>query len=601
MKKILFYFHLSIIFSSILLAQDISSGIKLIKYEKFNEAKKTFNSLLNGKSKVEAYFYLGEIYFIEEKIDSAKIFYKKGMEADIDFPLNYAGMVRLNVLDGNDSEIAKNRNQAIDLDEENPKVYVVLADAYAHIKYYDTAMQFLNQALENKISDPDVYIMIGKVHLSKINGTEAIKNFEEALKLEPGNPEALTQKAKVYSLINNYTGAISLLEEAIAGDPAYSPAYNELAEVYANLKDYAKAAEYYAMYIDKSESTLEKQKRYASILYLNKEYEKAIAILEKLIQIETDNSSSIRIVAYSYLRLESVEASKYYFQKLFSISGIDYLPTDYENYADLLSKTGDDSLAIEYLTKVTDLDSSRKDIYGKISVLYFKNKKWDGVVSSLEQKGTLTAQEYFDLGKANMFIGDKAVAEVTESLNSSITLTDDQKREFVRPALLYYQGDLRDSKGDASKIDVAINKVSSTIEPSLVKEQKTKWATVKTAWLIEVRNKIQLDYAKADTALTMLVQKVPDLAVAYFWRARVNTNFDPESKLGLAKPFYEQFIERAAVDKDKFKKELIESYQYLGYYYYLQEDNVKSKVYWQEVLNLDPENKQANDVLKMLK
>ncbi len=109
MKKILFYFHLSIIFSSILLAQDISSGIKLIKHEKFNEAKKTFNSLLNGKSKAEAYFYLGEIYFIEEKVDSAKVFYKKGIEADIDFPLNYAGMVRLNVLEGNDSEIAKNQ------------------------------------------------------------------------------------------------------------------------------------------------------------------------------------------------------------------------------------------------------------------------------------------------------------------------------------------------------------------------------------------------------------------------------------------------------------------------------------------------------------
>jgi tetratricopeptide (TPR) repeat protein len=112
-------------------------------------------------------------------------------------------MVRLNVLDGNDSEIAKNRNQAIDLGEDNPKVYIVLADAYAHIKYYDTAMQFLNQAIENKLSGPDIYIMIGKVHLSKINGTEAIKNFEEALKLESGNPEALTQKAKVYSLINN--------------------------------------------------------------------------------------------------------------------------------------------------------------------------------------------------------------------------------------------------------------------------------------------------------------------------------------------------------------------------------------------------------------
>ena len=59
--------------------------------------------------------------------------------------------------------------------------------------------------------------------------------------------------------------------------------------------------------------------------------------------------------------------------------------------------------------------------------------------------------------------------------------------------------------------------------------------------------------------------------------------------------------DRAAADNGKFKKELIESYQYLGYYYYLQEDNAKSITYWQEVLKLDPENKQATEVIKQLK
>jgi tetratricopeptide (TPR) repeat protein len=501
-------------FASNLIAQDIPSGVKLIKNEKYNEAKKYFTSLLNTPSKAEAYFYLGEIYFIEENVDSAKICYTKGIEANIEFPLNYAGMVRLNVLDGNDAEIAKNRDQAIELsDSENPEVFIVLAEAYMHIKYYDTAKQFMDKAIENKLTTAEIYITIGKVHLGKINGTEAIKNFEEALRLESGNPEALTLKAQVYSLINNYGGAISLLTEAINSDPSYSHAYYELAEVYANVKDYTKASEYYAMYIEKSESTPEKQKRYASTLYLNKEYEKAITILEKLIQTEPDNASSIRIIAYSYLRLDAVEASKYYFNKLFSLSGIDYQPTDYENYADLLSKTNNDSLALEYLSKITDLDSTRKDIYGKMSILYFKNKNWNGVISSLESKGDLTAQEYFDLGKAYYFT------------------------------------------------------------------QK---------------------YNEADVAFNMLTSKVPDLAIAYFWQARVKTNFDPESDSGLAKPYYEQFLQISNEDTTRFKKELIEAYSYLGYYYYLKTDNANSKLYWQKVYAIDPKNVQAVEALKNL-
>lgn len=602
-KRISFYIMLTLIFSLNVLAQDLSSGIKLIRNEKFSEAKKYFLSQLNSKLKGDAHFYLGQIYFVQGKIDSAYFHFNEGINLDNDNALNFAGMCKLDYNDGNITLGEQNYNHAIDKGEDNALTYITLSEAFSNpkVKNYDRAIELLTKSLKLKKKDINSYISLGNVYVAKGNGTDALKNFSAALDMDGKNPVALTQKAKIYILISNNDAGIELLNEAIASDPSYSPAYLELAECYANLKNYPKAAENYSKYIEASESTNEKLKRYAQILYVNKEYAKDIAILEEVIKSESDISSSVRIIAYSYLRMEETEKSKSYFEKLFSLPNVEFQPTDYENYGDLLSKTGEDSLAIAYYENVVLLDSTRKDLYGKMSVLYFKNKKWDGVVSSLEKKGTLTAQEYFDLGKANMFLGDKAVAEVTESLNSSLTLTDDQKWNFVRPALLYYQGDLRDAQGDSTKIEAAINKVSLFIEPSIVNGQKIKWPFTKPSWLREVRSKIGLNYTKADTALTALVQKVPDLAVAYFWKARVKTNFDPESKLGLAKPYYEEFIERTAAEKDKFKKELIESNQYLGYYYYLQEDNAKSKVYWQEVINLDPENKQANDVIKMLK
>lgn len=602
-KKMINYVLLTVFFTVNLLAQDFSSGVKLIKNEKYTEAKKYFSSLLDSKSKAEAHFYLGQIYFMHGDMDSAYIHYSEGIKSDADFAANYAGLCKINFFNGNTAEGEQDQSRAIDRGEKEPLVYITLSEAYSQpkVKNYDKAIELLSNSLKLKKKDINSYISLGIIYLAKGNGTDALKNFSSALDMDPTNPEALSQKAKVYILISNNDEGIALLNEALTNDPSYSPAYNELAEVYANLKDYTKASEYFTKYMDASENTIEKQKRYASILYVNKEYPKAIGILEEVVKKESDISASVRIIAYSYLRMEETEKSKSYFEKLFSLPKVEYQTTDYENYGDLLSKTGDDSLAILYYGKIVELDSTRKDVYGKMSVLYFKNKKWDDVISMLEKKGTLTAQEYFDIGKAYMFVGDRSVAEVTESLNLSVTLTDDQKKDFVRPALLYYQGDLRDAQGDPTKIEDALNKVSLMVEPSMEKEQKTKWASVKTAWLEEVRSKIKLDYANADTALTILAQKVPDLAVAYFWRARINTNFDPESKLGLAKPYYEQFIERASTDSVKFKKELMESYQYLGYYYYLQEDNVKSITYWQEVLFLDPENQQAIDVIKMLK
>lgn len=602
-KKMTLHFLLTIILTTNLLAQDLSSGVKFMRDEKYSEAKRTFSSLLNSSSKAEAYFYLGQIYMLQNNLDSAKIYYLNGIKSNSEFPLNYAGLVKVNLAANNLEEAEKNQNQAIEFgNDKNPYVYMALAEAYSNskVKNYDKAIELINKSLKINSKNINAYMALGKIYLSKGNGSDAIKNFERALDLDKKNPEALTSKAKVYVLINNNDDAISLLNEAITNDSSYSPAYNELAELYANIKDYSKAAENFEKYIAASEVTPEKLKRYASILYISKDYAKTINILEDLIKTEKDNPSSIRILAYSYLKLEEIEKSKTYFEKLFTMPSVDFLISDYENYADLLKKTGNDSLAIEYLSKIFAQDSTRKDVLGDMSVLYFKAKNWDGVISALGKKKTLTAQEYFDLSKAYIFNGDKAISEVTQSINDKLSLNDEQLGK-IRPALLYYQKDVKDAGNDPQKITLAINKLNQNIESFLITNQKPKWASAKAQWSEEVRTNIELDYAKADSALVMLSQKTPNLALAYLWRARVNSSFDPESESGLAKPFYEQFIERAAKDSAKFKKELIESYSYLGYYYYLQNDNAKSKSFWQEVLALDPENKQASDVIKQLK
>lgn len=515
-KKILSCLLFSTITIGSLSAQDIASGIKLIKNERYNQAKQYFSSLLNSNSRADADFYLGQIYFLSGKLDSAKTFYSNGIQADNENPLNYAGMVKIDLAENNQAAADKNQNEAIDINERMPQVYLTLAEAYSQqkVKNYDKSIELLNNALKTDPKYADALLSLGNVFLSKNNGTEAIKNFQKVIDNNPDNPEALTLKASVYILINNYDDAVPLLQHAVTADSTYSPAYHSLAELYANLKDYAKAAEYFSEYIDKSEKTPDNQRRFAAILYLNKQYSEAIEILKDIIKTEPDNPIAIRTLAYSYLRLGETENSMQYFQKLFDMPSVDYLSSDYENYADLLDKTDNDSLAVLYLNKAVDADTTRKDLLGKISVLQFKNKKWAGVISALERKKTLTAQEYFDLGKAYYFTQN---------------------------------------------------------------------------------------YPKADSAFSLLSAKVPDLAIAYFWQARVKTNFDPESDSGLAKPYYEQFINVSKEDTARYKTELIEAYSYLGYLSYLRQDNDTSRMYWQKVYALDPTNKQAIEALKNIK
>ena len=273
-KKLFVSFYLLIVFSANLFAQDISSGVRLIRSEKLSEAKNYFMSLLGSKVNSEACFYLGEIFFQQQNLDSAKLFYNKGIESNKKFPLNYAGLVRINIIQGNSAEVEKNQEEAIDLgNEKNPEVYVVLSKAYSKIKENKKAIELLNHALKISTQHANTYLALGNIYLGENNGTDAVKNFQKAIDVEPSNPEALTSKAKVYILINNNEGAISLLDEAIKSDPSYAPAYVELAELYYNMKNYSKATENYSLYLTHSEVTLEKNKRYISILYMNKDYQ----------------------------------------------------------------------------------------------------------------------------------------------------------------------------------------------------------------------------------------------------------------------------------------------------------------------------------------
>ena len=97
-------------------------------------------------------------------------------------------------------------------------------------------------------------------------------------------------------------------------------------------------------------------------------------------------------------------------------------------------------------------------------------------------------------------------------------------------------------------------------------------------------------FEKADTMFQKLIELQPNMTVGYLWEARTKSNLDPESENGLAKPYYEKLIEKAAATPEKSKNDLVEAYSYLGYYHFLKEEVLVSKSYWQKVLTLKPDD-----------
>lgn len=109
-------------------------------------------------------------------------------------------------------------------------------------------------------------------------------------------------------------------------------------------------------------------------------------------------------------------------------------------------------------------------------------------------------------------------------------------------------------------------------------------------------------FKEAEKVYVQLKSDMPDAEeYAIYKIAEVNTYMDPETKQGLAKPYYEQLvslIEPRAEKSKADKSRLVKSYHYLAYYYLVNSDKATSDSYWNKILEIDPENAAATEALK---
>lgn len=112
------------------------------------------------------------------------------------------------------------------------------------------------------------------------------------------------------------------------------------------------------------------------------------------------------------------------------------------------------------------------------------------------------------------------------------------------------------------------------------------------------------EYVQADTVFGFYIEKYPEQAFGYYWRARANSLQDSTMEKGLAVPWYNQLI--AIIEKDPSgnktnKKWLIEAYGYLAAYATNEVKDYKTAAEkLQKILEIDPQNKDAQQYLSIL-
>ncbi len=282
MKRIGFIFS-TLLLTSLSNAQTLQDAITKTDNERFESAAADFKALITkDASKGDVYFYYGENYFKNFLPDSAMMMYKKGSEVQPTNPLNFIGIGKVLLNEGKDQEANTNLFKGRTLAVKNATALLKLAEVYINVpapyKNFVEANKVIAEAMKLEPKNPEAFLIMGDGLLEQnpTEGTPAITAYSKALELNPKSPKALLRKGKLYLRARNYNLALDFYKQAIGIDSTFAPAYREMAEIYHLAGQDGKALEMMKKYLRLNQNSPSARKRYASFLFLNKQYAEAI-------------------------------------------------------------------------------------------------------------------------------------------------------------------------------------------------------------------------------------------------------------------------------------------------------------------------------------
>ncbi|MEI7501959.1 MAG: hypothetical protein WCJ61_01615 [Paludibacter sp.] len=328
-------------------------------------------------------FYLGNIYFGENLLDSATYFFNKGLSAD---PINALNTVGLSMIKmkSNPAEADIDIKNLLKLkdNKKNIDVHLAIAKAYLANKLINQAIEYQEKAQKLKPKYAPVYVLMGDINLAIDSTGKACSNYEMAIYYDENCKEAYIKYARAYKTVNTPL-SIEKLEMLKVKEPTFLLVDKELADIYYTINKFDKAAELYENYLHSGNSSAADLTKYAMTLFFNQNFEKSLEIAN-LGLIKTPRSPAFnRLALYNYVGLKKNDDAIQAADRLFNKSDkADFTYFDYTYYGQALRATKQFDLAVGQYEKAYSLDTTKIDLLKDISDMYGEKGDYNNAILS---------------------------------------------------------------------------------------------------------------------------------------------------------------------------------------------------------------------------
>ena len=292
--------------------------------------------------------------------------------------------------------------------KKNVDLLVDIGEAYLKEGDTETAQEYADRAKEVNRKCADAYVLSGDVAIARKDVNRASSEYNQAIFFDENCSEAYLKYADVYQWVNPQL-SIEMLERLQKKSPDDSRVDKQLGEIYYTIGEYGKAINAYDEYMKSSIPEVKDYIRYATLLYLNKEFDASLQSVNKGLKTDSDNQVLKRLLMYNQYELgnfeEGLATASAFFANTHSAEWV-YL--DHVYYGRLLKQYHQYDDALAQFTKALALDKAQTHIYQDISMVYEEKQDYPRAIDAFRtfmeaEHDTADIGQLFLYGRLNYY------------------------------------------------------------------------------------------------------------------------------------------------------------------------------------------------------
>lgn len=489
---------------------------------------------------------------------------------------------------------------AIMQNSKNSQAWLRLGDACLLTDNIDSAFICYNKGIEANPLDAYNYVGLAKVQMKRGSVPDANINIEKALKMMKSTKDAkfYIYLSNIYAFNQNLDKAFQYLDKAKSVNKNVPEIYVEKGELLMSSNKAGDAANEYDRALFYNKDFTKAYYEIGKLYVLAWNYDEALKAFLNVIKLDSNYIPVYKDLGELYYRANKNALAADAYAKY--ISHAETSPSDIARYSQMLYFSNNFAKSSEFIDKYLKNDSNnfvllRLKAYNSYELKEYAKglKAMKKMLTLVSKENKLISTDYEYNGKFLAY--DKKDSLAIENYLMTIKLDSNKKDLYTEIAKSYENmNKYQEAAGIYKKI--ILTKKNPGIDDY--------YTLGKTCYIVisdptkPVDTITKRKFAiKADSAFDEVIKQFPDKYYGYIYRARVASVMDLDAEKGLAKPWYEKAIQIMEPTADKFKKELTESFKYLGFYYFIKKDYKTSKANWEKVLTIDPADKQAKEAV----